>query len=204
MSDDHTPWSALIIDLDGVLRHWDPEVIAATERRYDMRPGAILGTAFDPGRLDAVITGRISDDAWRADIAEALADTYGGIADQAVREWSDYRGDVDADVLALVRRARRTMPVSVLSNATSRLHEDLRFLGIHDEFDLVLSSADLGVAKPDPRVFALACARIGRQPQECLFVDDQAANVDSATAAGLIAHRFHDAAELSSRLARPG
>jgi putative hydrolase of the HAD superfamily len=38
--------SALLIDFDGVLRHYDPTVSAAAERRYGLVPGTVLGTAL--------------------------------------------------------------------------------------------------------------------------------------------------------------
>ena len=39
--------------------------------------------------------------------------------------------------------------------------------------------------KPNPRIYRLACERLGVEPAECLFVDDQPAFVEGARAAGL-------------------
>ncbi len=79
--------------------------------------------------------------------------------------------------------------------------------GYDDLFDTSCYSCELGVAKPDPAFFVEAARRIGGQPHEILFVDDTAANVDAATAAGLVAFRWtvddgHDA--LRDELARHG
>jgi len=62
--------------------------------------------------------------------------------------------------------------------------------GIFDLFDDVLCSADVGLAKPDGRVYELAARRLGLAQAECLFVDDLESNVEAARAAGMHAVQF--------------
>ena len=57
-------------------------------------------------------------------------------------------------------------------------------------------SAVEGLIKPDPRIYAIACERVGLQPDELLFIDDSAANIASAAALGFHVHRFEDPAHL--------
>lgn len=80
--------------------------------------------------------------------------------------------------------------MSVLSNADHSLQDTLRRQGIHDLFHDVVCSADVGLAKPDPRVFALAAERLGVEAASCLFVDDTEANVAAARDAGMAAVHF--------------
>jgi putative hydrolase of the HAD superfamily len=51
--------------------------------------------------------------------------------------------------------------------------------------DVTVISCDVGLRKPDPAIFALVCTRLGVAPGEALFLDDAAAMVAGATAAGL-------------------
>ena len=81
-----------------------------------------------------------------------------------------------------------------------RLPSDLARLGLDAEVDHVFASCELGVAKPDPRVFELVCERLGAAPADCLFVDDTPGHVAAAAAAGLRAHRYRGAAELAGFL----
>jgi putative hydrolase of the HAD superfamily len=178
----------LIIDLDGVLRRWEP--VGPIEARHGLPVGALFATAFSPALLTPVITGAVDDDRWRADVAAALVAAHGPTAAGAVAQWSESCGAIDQDVLDLVRRHRHDAPVVALTNATSRLPHDLARLGLDRELDAVFSSHELGVAKPDPRVFALVCARLGTEPTDCLFVDDTAGHVAAAEAAGLRAHHY--------------
>ena len=193
---------ALVIDLDGVLRHWTGQRTAAIERRHGLPDGSLTATAFAPDRLVPAVTGRVTDVAWRAGVAEELAHRFGADGEAAVREWSAPVGDVDAEVLRLVRAQRPLRTVALLSNATDRLRSDLRALSLEDEFDAIFSSAELGVAKPDPEVFRRVCAALGLAPEQCLFIDDSAGHVAAAAAVGLRAHRYRSAAELSDFLDR--
>ena len=46
------------------------------------------------------------------------------------------------------------------------------------------SSGEVGLAKPDPRIFSLLLERIGRPAEECVFIDDLAANIQVAAELG--------------------
>ncbi len=51
-----------------------------------------------------------------------------------------------------------------------------------------------------PRAFGTACAQLGVRPEECLFVDDVAVNVEAARAAGMQGHLFVDNAATIARI----
>jgi putative hydrolase of the HAD superfamily len=192
----------LLIDLDGVVRFWDSELVALVERRHGLPAGSIAAAAFEAGSaLRDAVTGRITDQEWRADVASRLARLCEESASTVVAEWAEHIGSVDTDVLAVVRTARRTgWRVGLLTNATTRLADDLSTLGIADEFDVVISSADLGIAKPDPCVFQTAYRLMSVDARACVFVDDTEANVVAARQVGLDAHLFTDADSLAELL----
>jgi len=195
-------YEALIIDLDGVLRSWAGQQTAAIERRHGLPEGSLTAVAFAPDRLVPAVTGLTTDAAWRAGVAEELTRRHGAGGRDAVREWSAPVGEVDADVLRLVRAQRRVRRVALLSNATDRLRSDLRALSLDAEVDVVFSSAELGVAKPEREVFTRVCAALGLAPGQCLFVDDSAAHVAAAAAVGLTTHHHRSAAGLEEFLDR--
>ncbi|WP_126688207.1 HAD-IA family hydrolase [Nocardioides ferulae] len=192
----------MLIDLDGVLRLWDPEREAAVERRHSLPAGSILRAAFGDGSmLHEAVTGRITDEQWRTDAATRLEDVCGASSRLAIAEWSESPGVVDRGVLTVLRSARGDgWHVGLLTNATTRLRDDLARLGIHDEFDVVLNSSELGICKPDPGIFEEACRQLAVEPEACVFVDDSATNVAAAAAAGLNARRYHDAQTLAQLL----
>ncbi|TIC81841.1 HAD family phosphatase [Nocardioides sp. GY 10127] len=68
----------------------------------------------------------------------------------------------------------------------------------------VVVSGDVGLAKPDPRIYALTVARTGLRADELVFVDDRADNVRAAEAAGMVGVVFTDAGSLRERLGALG
>lgn len=92
----------------------------------------------------------------------------------------------------VVRRAKAAgLGTALLSNSWG--NEYLR-----DEwdvlFDAVVISGEVGMRKPDPEIFDYTLSRLGRQPEEAVFVDDMEPNVRGAAAVGLISvhHRSYD------------
>jgi HAD superfamily hydrolase (TIGR01509 family) len=65
--------------------------------------------------------------------------------------------------------------------------------GLERWFSVIVISAEEGLSKPDPRIYRLTCERLGRRPDECLFVDDRWPNVEGAEAVGLPAIHFTSA-----------
>ncbi|MEE6306805.1 HAD-IA family hydrolase [Plantactinospora veratri] len=191
--------TALLVDLDGVLRRWDPESTAAVERRYGLPAGALYDTAMRWSLLQPAVTGQLSHADWLAAIVDALAEPAGGPdrARAAVEEWQADRGTVDQDVLDFVRQVRAAgIRVGLATNATDLLDADLALLGLTDEVDVVVNSSKLGVPKPAKEYFHEACRAIGAPPAQVLFVDDSDRSVRGARAAGLSAYRWNGAADL--------
>jgi putative hydrolase of the HAD superfamily len=195
---------ALVIDLDGVIRQWDEGSRAEAEADLGLPLGAIEASAFDPARFEPAMTGEISFDGWCAAVGEAVAAEHGVAADAVAKVFADTRFDVDAEVLALVDRVHERVPVALLSNASSRLVEELRQAGLADHFDAVVGSADIGACKPDAAAFTAAAARLGVPPEQCLMVDDRLANVEGARAAGMQAIQFTGAEPLADALGEAG
>ena len=54
-----------------------------------------------------------------------------------------------------------------------------------DIFDVIVESAVEGMRKPDPRIYALTCERLGVDPTDAVFLDDIGANLKPARAMGI-------------------
>ncbi|MEV0212325.1 HAD-IA family hydrolase [Micromonospora sp. NPDC050695] len=191
--------TALLLDLDGVLRRFDPAVAAGVEREYGLADGVLTEIAMQWGRLQPVLTGQVSHADWVSSVADALAEPAGGPdrARAAVEQWQRYRGEVDTEVLDFVREVRAAgIRVGLATNATDLLDADLAALGLADEVDVVVNSSTLGVHKPAPEYFQAACQALTTPPARVLFVDDEDWAVRGARSAGLSAHRWGGHADL--------
>lgn len=199
------PVRALLCDIDGVLRLWD-DTMERLDRAHGRRPGTLAAAAFRPERLLPAITGRVTDEEWRAAVAGDLADVFGSRrrARELVAAWSRETGRVNAPVRELLTAARRRLPVVLVSNATTRLEADLDRLGLGGLADAVVNTARIGVAKPAPEVYRHAATVAGVEPAACLFVDDSAANVAAARALGMTPLHYREPAQLRAALAPAG
>ena len=56
---------------------------------------------------------------------------------------------------------------------------------IHELFDEIIESSVVGVRKPEPRFYEIACERLGVEPSECVFLDDLGINLKPAKAMGM-------------------
>lgn len=68
-------------------------------------------------------------------------------------------------------------------------------------FDTVVISGEVGLRKPDPRIYRLAASQLGVLPAHCVFVDDLAPNVRGAAAVGMVGIHHVDAATTRAELA---
>lgn len=113
-----------------------------------------------------------------------------------------WEGDVlDTSLVDFVRALHPRYQTALLSNAWDDLREVLDHrLKILDAFDQVIISAEVGLVKPDERIYRLAVERLGVAPDEAVFVDDFAHNVEGARAAGLHAIHFRSTDQARAEL----
>ena len=67
-------------------------------------------------------------------------------------------------------------------------------------FDAVVISSEVGLRKPDPEIYALACERLGLAPERCVFVDDLGGNLKPAAAIGIATVKHTEAAATIAEL----
>jgi HAD superfamily hydrolase (TIGR01509 family) len=99
--------------------------------------------------------------------------------------------DVNWHLLDFIRSLRPRYKVGLLSNAWDDLRHTLRRRwGLDSLFDEMIISAEVGLIKPDPRIYHLAVDKLGVLANEAVFVDDMLVNVEAARREGLKAIQF--------------
>jgi len=112
--------------------------------------------------------------------------------------WAEtLNGTLDESMAVLEELRARDVPLYVISNWSSETwhHATDRFEFLNWFDGLVISGLE-GVAKPNPGIYHIACERHGIVPQNAVFIDDRAENVDSARDLGFHGIHFTDAAAL--------
>jgi epoxide hydrolase-like predicted phosphatase len=90
--------------------------------------------------------------------------------------------------------------VLLLTNVSEVFAEILERHGHYAPFDMRVLSYEVGLAKPDPKIFQLALQKLGVSPHEAVFVDDSAANVFAAKELGIHGIVFSDPEKLKREL----
>jgi putative hydrolase of the HAD superfamily len=147
-------------------------------------------------------SGLISHADYWADVAAQL-----GLDEATLVEFRhDYfSGDqLDQDMVYFIQDLRPRFKTALLSNASPRLSDLLEELEVVDLFDVIIISGQVGVQKPDPAIYHVTLERLGLAPQETIFVDDFARNIEAAQALGMETLHFRAGmdwqAELTHRL----
>jgi HAD superfamily hydrolase (TIGR01509 family) len=182
---------AIIWDLGGVLvRTHDHSGRARWEKRLGLKPHDLERLVFQgPMGKRAALGEAQANDVWRE-----VTDQLGIPASERDRLVRDFWGGdrLDRDLAAYVRSLRPRYRTGLLSNAWSDLR---RFLESESQiagaFDHIVISAEVGLAKPDPRIYNLSLEGLRVAAHEAVFVDDFEENLAAARELGIHTVHFH-------------
>jgi HAD superfamily hydrolase (TIGR01509 family) len=185
---------AVIFDWGGVMEELPNEAdVAAWERRLAVASGALPEVLWGE-TWSRLKVGAISDEAYVRHVAEQL-DLPGQEAALSFLQ-AFYTSDrFNPDVMNAARALRERYKVGLLSNAFPAQVETILKqyeIDVHNEFDVYVNSALVGLSKPDPAIYHLTLDRLGVEPGEAVFLDDTLRNVDAAREIGMHALQFVD------------
>lgn len=195
---------AVVFDIGGVLEITPRTGATETwEGRFGLRPGELrerLRDVFDAGAV-----GTIPEREVRRRTGELL-----GLDDAPVDAfmadlWREYLGTLNVELARYLGGLRPRYRTAMLSNSFvgARGREQRRYR-FEELADLIVYSHEVGMSKPDPRIYLLTCERLGVRPAEAVFLDDAQLAVDGARAVGMQAILFEDnaqaIAEIEARL----
>ncbi len=107
-----------------------------------------------------------------------------------------FAGDrVDYALVDFIRALKPRYKTGIISNAWPKVDDLLAGWGILDAFDFVVGSGDVGIMKPDPAIYQLALEGLSVKPQEAIFIDDFAHNIEGARQVGMQGVHFRSPAQ---------
>ena len=83
-----------------------------------------------------------------------------------------------------------------LGSASKNARLILKNLELLNDFDAIVDGNDVSTAKPDPEVFLIAAERLGKDPRDCIVIEDALAGVQAANSAGMTSVAIGDPAVL--------
>lgn len=178
--------NTILIDFDGVIRHWSASEVEAQAKALGLAQNPLFACAFSREQSQPAITGKISHETWFENVKQALTLSHGQtVAQVLVSAWAEQQAEVDHLFLERIRAVSGARALVLVTNATSRLEEDLKALKLTQAFDHIMNSAVLGVAKPDTRFFDRVLEQLELTPSQCVFIDDRADNIEAARGMGI-------------------
>jgi putative hydrolase of the HAD superfamily len=196
---------AVMFDFGGVISSSPFESFARLEAERGLPPGFIRTVnSTDP-----------DDNAWaQLERGEVDVDTFGALWSAEARALGhdvDGRqvleilaGEIRPQMVAAIRTCSSSYKTACLTNNFSRAEAVVsdEVAAIYALFDAVLESRVLGVRKPDPRFYELACERLGVSPEQCVFLDDLGVNLKPARALGMHTIKVSDPEQALDELGR--
>jgi len=90
------------------------------------------------------------------------------------------------EIIDIAKKVRQNYKTALLSNLAVDMSERIRKLhGIDNLFEIKIFSHEVGMMKPDERIYNLMLDKLQLKPQECLFIDDSKTNTDAAERLGI-------------------
>ncbi|WP_420642310.1 HAD family hydrolase [Candidatus Leptofilum sp.] len=195
---------AIIFDVGGVLLRTEDR---APRQQWEARLG------LEPGGAEALVfNSEMGQSAQRGDITEPeLWRWIGSHLNLSLEETAAFRqgfwaGDkLDWELVALIRQLKTQYQTAIISNYASNLRPELtKQFKIANVFDEIIISCEEKIMKPGSEIFHRALARLGRKPEEAIFIDDFLHNVEAAQNVGLAAIHFQPGIDLPQALEKLG
>jgi putative hydrolase of the HAD superfamily len=195
----------LLFDYGGVIHDMRWDAARGLEAAHGLARNTLVETLYRTATWRALQCGRGDRQAW-LDEAHAMLEAQAGRALPRLHDaWRAAQGPIPGNI-ALIRALRPSYRTAILSNADASLPGRLRALRLDDLCEIVVCSAEVGIAKPDPAIYRLTAARLALAPEACLFVDDSEENVEAARQVGMTAvyHRVDRGDDLAAQVAAAG
>lgn len=111
-------------------------------------------------------------------------------------------GDVRPQMVQAVQRCKERLKIGLLTNNFAWGEGPPELREVVELFDVVIESSKVGIRKPEPRFYELACELLAIEPHEAVFLDDLGVNLKPARAMGMTTIKVVDPDEALDELER--
>lgn len=135
------------------------------------------------------ITGKLDVDVFY----QRSADFFGEDFKYHKNYWENMIRSYDYEMLNIISELKKTYKIAILSNIfKGNIETFLEDTNSHDLFDVIVKSFETGVQKPAPKAYYIVSKKLGVDPKECVFVDDNGENCKAAKKLGMSVFHYKD------------
>jgi putative hydrolase of the HAD superfamily len=182
---------AVFFDLGGVILRTEFQAPRQhLAERLGMEYEDLVKLVFDSPSSIKASHGEISDKEHWAEVTKRLKRPASET--EAIRE-EFFAGDVvDHTIVEFLRSLRPRYFIGLISNSWPDLRDYIARQGFDDAFDHMVISGEVGVMKPEARIYQIALEQAGVSPNEAVFVDDVYENIEGCEKVGIRGIHFKD------------
>ena len=180
----------VVFDMGNVLMLFDGPYFSAQFTDNEVDAAALQRALFGSPAWNLLDSGTISYDTMLRVARAHLDERLWPNLDACFAGWAAYSTPIEETNALAAELKREGYGIYLLSNAGTRIHDQLNHMPAWDLMDGAVVSGEERLMKPDPAIYRLLCERYGLLAEECLFVDDNADNCEGARVAGMRAVRY--------------
>ena len=179
----------VIFDCGKVLVQYDETYIAShfVDNAEDAELLGRIGMArkywdrFDKGELE--------EEEYLVAVKKELPEHLHKSVEQLSECWIDHCDSIPG-MLEIVKDLKKNCKLYLLSNFNKKLRNELYKIPALSEFDGLVISGEVRLAKPDPAIYQHLLRTYGLKAEECIFIDDNAANIAAGESQGIQGYLF--------------
>ena len=182
---------AVFFDFGGVIQRTEFQAPRQyLGQRFGMDYDDIDKLVFGSPSARQASVGEITEDVHWANVLKRLKRPAAEL--QTIKD-EFFGGDVvDRELVEFIRSLRGKFHVGLISNAWGGMRAHLNRERLLELFETVVISAEVGVMKPEARIYSIALEQAGVKAEEAVFVDDVQANIDACQQVGMKGVLFKD------------
>ncbi len=175
---------AVIFDYGGVVSPYERKISKAVTDQYGLKIEDVLGPFLN--LITPLSMGKITETEFVSEFGRAL--NLSSFEDYWEELTNDYRRSfyLFPEVVKLIHELKQVkIKTAVLSNNIPVHAQIAREHNGYDDFDVTVLSCEVGLLKPDPKIYQITLDRLNVKPEECLYVDDLEENLVPARELGM-------------------
>ncbi|MBP3495852.1 MAG: HAD family phosphatase [Clostridia bacterium] len=181
----------IVFDFGQVLVHYEPEYMTGVYVTSEADKALLQKVVFDRLYWDRLDAGTIDDGEVISECKKRLPEHLWDVAEKIYYNWIYNIPEVEGmRELIIYLKDNYDVKLYLLSNISKYFAEHKGEISILSLLDNCVFSGPLGIVKPNKEIFEYLCNTYSLIPGECIFVDDNTANINSANSFGINAYLF--------------
>lgn len=191
----------VLFDIGGVLVDWHMSWITSEiSKRFKINED-LIANAFSK-YLHELDSGKIEEKTFWNKIATDVDSM--SLKENSESLWNTYfrkNARINHDVINLATKIQEnSYTMGIISNIEKITHKVVVDWNVLDNFEHKFMSYQIGISKPDPRIYEYVIEKLSFDPNQIIFIDDKKSNVDAAKRSGINVIQFTDSSGLKNLL----